>query len=138
MAPTVPLSSPKPGGKKFKGKQKLRRTEKNKTPTKMKVTPSPIPEKPSDPPSPTISNTMVNTPSPFAALPTLPTKVNLDEVFDFDPESYTGYMLDDEDDSKLPVISEDAEEAELSIKTKSDDSYTLSAQKPKQEEDLHS
>jgi hypothetical protein len=137
MAPTTPLSSPKPGGKKFKGKQKSKRTEKNKTPTKMKVTPSPIQEKPSDPPPPTISNTMMNTPSPFASLPTLQNKVNLDEIFDFDPESYKDYMIDDEDDRKLPGKSEDAEEDELSIKTESDDSYTLSAKKPKQEEDLH-
>jgi hypothetical protein len=43
----------------------------------------------------------------------------------------------DEDDRKLPGKSEEAEEDELSIKTESDDSYTLSAKKPKQEEDLH-
>jgi hypothetical protein len=43
----------------------------------------------------------------------------------------------DEDDRKLPAKSEAAEEDELSIHTESDGSYTLSAKKPKQEEDLY-
>jgi hypothetical protein len=88
MAPTTPLSSPKQGGRKYKGNKKSKRTEKNKAPTKIKVTPSPMQEKPPEPPSSTISNTQMNTPSPFASLPPSQNEVDPDVNFEFDPESY--------------------------------------------------